>query len=59
MVENRIHAVLHRRGILVGKSGLFTSAGREIFDALALDEAARTAVNRVPQYNATFERVAG
>jgi len=46
MMKNRIHAVLHRRGILTPKEGLFTKDGRKFLDQLALDDAGRTIVQR-------------
>ena len=37
MVKNRIHAVLHRRGILLGKGSLFSVSGRRLLEELELD----------------------
>jgi transposase len=54
MVKNRIHAVLHRRGILVGKAGLFTIQGRDLLKQLELDQAARSIVAR---YLATLDHL--
>lgn len=42
MIKNRIHAVLHRRGILTPKEGLFSKDGRKFLDDLTLDDAGRT-----------------
>jgi transposase len=42
MIKNRIHAVLHRRGVLTPKEGLFSRAGRTFLDKAPLDEAGRT-----------------
>jgi transposase len=42
MIKNRIHSVLHRRGILTPKEGLFSKDGRKFLDELALDDAGRT-----------------
>lgn len=46
MMKNRIHAVLHRRGILTPKEGLFTKDGRKFLEQLALDDAGRSIVQR-------------
>jgi len=46
MLKNRVHAVLHRRGILNPFKELFTSAGRQWLTELALDEAGRAIVDR-------------
>lgn len=46
MVKNRIHAVLHRRGILLATGSLFTSNGRRLLEQLELDAAARTILTR-------------
>ena len=47
MLKNRIHAVLHRRGILTpAKLDLFTSAGRRFLDQVDVDEAGRTILVR-------------
>lgn len=46
MVKNRIHAVLHRRGILSPRNGLFTIAGRDFLQEATLDEAGRTILER-------------
>lgn len=42
MIKNRIHSVLHRRGILTPKEGLFSKDGRKFLDELSLDDAGRT-----------------
>jgi len=41
MIKNRVHAVLHRGGILTPKNGLFSKEGRKFLDGLPLDEAGR------------------
>ena len=46
MMKNRTHAVLHRRGILTPKEGLFTKDGRKFLEQLALDDAGRAIVQR-------------
>ena len=46
MLKNRVHAVLHRRGILTPTSGLFTKAGRAFLAELELDEAGRAIIER-------------
>lgn len=47
MLKNRIHAVLHRRGVLTpGKMDLFTKAGRAFLAAVELDEAGRAIMDR-------------
>jgi transposase len=46
MLKNRVHAVLHRRGIQTPRTGLFTMAGREFLDRLEIDEAGRTILDR-------------
>ena len=47
MLKNRIHAVLHRRGILTpAKLDLFTRAGRLFLDQADLDEAGRAILTR-------------
>jgi transposase len=46
MLKNRVHAVLHRRGLLTPPSGLFTKDGRAFLAQLPLDEAGRTIVDR-------------
>ncbi len=46
MLKNRVHAVLHRRGILTPTAGLFTVTGRRFLAQLELDEAGRTILDR-------------
>ena len=46
MVKNRIHSLLHRRGILRPKGDLFTAGGRAWLDQLELDEPGRSIVQR-------------
>lgn len=47
MVKNRLHSVLHRRGILRPTSDLFTKAGRAWMVQLELDEAGRELLDRL------------
>ena len=42
MIKNRIHSVLHRRGILTPQQGLFSKDGRKFLEQLTLDDAGRT-----------------
>jgi transposase len=46
MLKNRVHAVLHRRGILAPTADMFTKAGRAFLAQLDLDEAGRTILDR-------------
>lgn len=46
MLKNRVHAVLHRRGILAPTADLFTKTGRTFLAQLDLDEAGRTILDR-------------
>jgi transposase len=46
MLKNRVHAVLHRRGILTPQEGLFSQAGRAFLAAQALDDAGRAILER-------------
>ena len=46
MLKNRVHAVLHRRGILGPSTDLFTRGGREFLRQLVLEEAGRTILDR-------------
>jgi transposase len=46
MIKNRIHALLHRRGILKPKGDLFTASGRAWLDQLELDEPGRSVLQR-------------
>lgn len=41
-VKNRVHAVLHRRGVLTPLGGLFTQAGRTFLAQAQLDDAGST-----------------
>ena len=46
MVKNRVHGVLHRRGILAPQAGLFSSAGQSFLEQAELDDAGRAIVQR-------------
>ena len=46
MLKNRVHALLHRRGILSPPGGLFTREGRRFLEELSLDEAGRSIVSQ-------------
>ncbi len=46
MLKNRVHAVLHRRGILTPQEGLFSKQGRKFLDEVPLDEAGRAITKR-------------
>ena len=47
MLKNRVHAVLHRRGILTPpRMDLFTKVGRAFLEQLDLDDAGRTILGR-------------
>jgi len=46
MVKNRVHAILHRRGILSPTGDLFGRAGGVFLDQLELDEAGRLTMER-------------
>jgi transposase len=46
MLKNRVHAVLHRRGLFAPRTGLFTLAGRTFLDRVDIDEAGRTILAR-------------
>lgn len=46
MLKNRVHAVLHRRGILAPTADMFTKGGRAFLAQLDLDEAGRTILDR-------------
>lgn len=46
MLKNRVHAVLHRRGILAPTADMFTRVGRAFLTQLDLDEAGRTILDR-------------
>ncbi len=45
-VKNRLHSVLHRRGILRPKGDLFTAGGRAWLDEIELDEPGRSVLQR-------------
>ncbi len=54
-VKNRVHAVLHRRGILTpSKTPLFSKGGQAFLSALDLDEAGRTIID---QYRLTIKQL--
>ena len=44
-IKTRIHAILHRQGIMHGFSDLFGKAGRAFLASLPLPEACRTAID--------------
>lgn len=46
MLKNRLHSVLHRRGLLHPFKDLFTAAGRQWLVELELDEAGRSILDR-------------
>ena len=46
MTKNRVHAVLHRRGILAPRGDLFTASGRAWLAELELDEAGGSILDR-------------
>lgn len=46
MVKNRVHAILHRRGILTPTGNLFGRSGGLFLDQLQLDEAGRIIIER-------------
>jgi transposase len=46
MCKNRVHAVLHRRGILAPENSLFSKAGREFLEQTPLDDAGRAILTR-------------
>lgn len=53
-IKNRIHALLHRRGILRPKGDLFTRGGRTWLDEINLDESGRSILQ---QYWAMLEQL--
>ena len=53
-LNNRVHAVLHRRGILCPFKDVFTKAGRQWLAELKLDEAGRAILDR---YLATIDQL--
>jgi transposase len=57
MLKNRVHAVLHRRGILPPEKGLFTRTGRGFLAQIPLDEAGREIVGRLMGLIDTLDRV--
>jgi len=46
MLKNRVHAVLHRRGILTPQDGLFSRNGQAFLQGLALDAEGRAILER-------------
>lgn len=46
MLKNRVHAVLHRRGILAPRGDLFGKAGRSFLAQVQIDEAGRSILDR-------------
>jgi len=54
MLKNRLHAVLHRRGVLSPLKDLFTAAGRQWLSSLKLDDAGRAILDR---YLATLDQL--
>lgn len=46
MLKNRVHAALHRRGILAPTTGLLRISGRTFLSQLDLDEPGRTIIDR-------------
>ena len=46
MVKNRVHAILHRRGILTPTGDLFSRCGGTFLDQLNLDQAGRITLER-------------
>ena len=46
MIKNRVHAVLHRRGVLKPMADLFTAAGQAWLEQLQLDEAGRSVLEQ-------------
>ena len=59
MLKNRIHSILHRRGILNPLTDLFTKAGRQWLSEIKLDEAGRLILdgylNTMDQLGATID----
>lgn len=49
MLKNRVHAVMHRRGIMKPAGNVFTQAGRAFLRQLDLDEAGRVIIDRYLQ----------
>lgn len=54
MLKNRVHAVLHRRGVLHPFKDLFALAGRQWLSELQLDDAGRSILDR---YLATLDQL--
>ena len=54
MLKNRVHSVLHRRGILCPFKELFAKAGRQWLAELTMDEAGRAILGR---YLATIDQL--
>jgi transposase len=55
MLKNRVHALLHRRGILAPEADLFAKSGLGFLEQVQLDEAGRVILQR---YLRTLEQVA-
>lgn len=53
-VKNRIHSLLHRRGLQAPQKGLFLTAGRRFLEGITLDEAGRSILSR---YLATLDHL--
>lgn len=56
MLKNRVHAVLHRRGILTPEQDLFCKAGQEWLKQIELDGAGREIVGRFQEALTTIEQ---
>jgi len=56
MIKNRVHALLHRRGVLSPKAGLFTKAGRAFLQDLSVDDAGRSILDRYLQLFEQMEK---
>lgn len=56
MLKNRIHAVLHRRGILTPTQDLFGASGQAWLEQVGLDEAGRQIVGRFQEVLASLQR---
>jgi len=60
MLKNRVHALLHRRGLGAPKLDLFSAAGRRWLAALTLDEAGRSLLDQsltvIDQLDAQLKR---
>lgn len=55
MLKNRVHAVLHRRGILPPEQGLFAMDGRMFLKQMPLDEAGREILDRMMRLIASLD----